>query len=41
MKIKNKLISIISSVLVLNLLLTGCSGVVDKDVSSKGIITYE
>ena len=41
MKIKNKLISIISSVLVLNLLLPGCSGVVDKDVSSKGIITYE
>lgn len=41
MKIKNKLISIISSVLVLNLLLTGCSGVVDKDASSKGIITYE
>lgn len=41
MKIKNKLISIISSVLVLNLLLTGCSGVVDKGVSSKGIITYE
>lgn len=41
MKIKNKLISIISSVLVLNLLLTECSGVVDKDVSSKGIITYE
>ena len=41
MKIKNKLISIISSVLVLNLLLTGCSGVVDKHVSSKGIITYE
>ena len=41
MTIKNKLISIISSVLVLNLLLTGCSGVVDKGVSSKGIITYE
>ena len=41
MNIRNKLISIISSVLVLNLLFTGCSGVVDKVVSSRGVIDYE
>ena len=41
MYIKNKLISIVSSVLVLNLLFTGCSSSLDKDVSSKGIVTYE
>ena len=41
MNIKNKLISIVSSVLVLNLLFTGCSSSLDKDVSSKGIVTYE
>lgn len=41
MNIKNKLISIISSILVLNLLFTGCSSTLDKDVSSKNIVTYE
>ena len=41
MNIKNKLISIISSILVLNLLFTGCSSAIDKDVSSKNIVTYE
>ena len=41
MNIKNKLISIISSILVLNLLFTGCSSSLDKDVSSKDIVTYE
>lgn len=38
MKLRNKLISIISSVLVLNLLFTGCNEIIDKDVSSKCII---
>ena len=41
MNIKNKLISIISSILALNLLFTGCSSSLDKDVSSKDIVTYE
>ena len=41
MEIKNKVISIISSVLILDLLFTGCSNVVNKAVSSKGIITYQ
>ncbi|MBS6184817.1 MAG: M28 family peptidase [Clostridium celatum] len=41
MNIKNKLISIISSILVLNLIFTGCSSTLDKDVSSKNIVTYE
>ena len=41
MNIKNKLISIVSSVLVLNLLFTGCSSSLDKDVYSKSIVTYE
>ena len=41
MNIKNKLISIIPSILVLNLLFTGCSSTLDKDVSSKDIVTYE
>ena len=41
MNIKNKLISIISSLLILNLIFTGCSSILDKDVSSKGIVTYE
>lgn len=41
MNIKNKLISIISSLLILNLIFTGCSSTLDKDVSSKGIVTYE
>ena len=41
MNIKNKLISIISSILVLNLLFTGCSSILDKNVSSKGIVNYE
>ena len=38
MKLRNKLISIISSVLVLNLLFTGCNEIIDKNVSSKSII---
>lgn len=41
MNIKNKLISIISSLLILNLIFTGCSSSLDKDVSSKDIATYE
>lgn len=41
MNIKNKLISIISSLLILNLIFTGCSSSLDKDVSSKDIVTYE
>lgn len=41
MNIKNKLISIISSVLILNLLFTGCSAAIDKDVSSNNIVNYE
>lgn len=41
MNIKNKLISIISSILVLNLLFTGCSSILDKNVSSNDIVNYE
>lgn len=41
MSIKNKLISIISSVLILNLLFTGCSAAIDKGVSSNNIVNYE
>ena len=39
MNIKNKLISIISSTLVLSLLFTGCTNGIEKNVSSKDIIS--